>query len=400
MPFKEIDYNIKIWHALVESPYSIFLDGCERYSYILINPSKIWQQWGQWGKVVFDKYENLPPFQGGIAGFLSYELGHLFNKSSYAEPKVLCGLYDQVFAFDHKLEKAWKIWRYDEPIIPKAVKLEPLKFGKIQHDFGPEKYMDLIREIQNKILAGDVYQVNISERYSLNASFKPNDIYHELRTFCKAPFSCFANLGDMSIISASPERFLKIENNIVTSSPIKGTIARLEQEELDLINIQKLKNSKKDYAENAMIVDLMRNDLSKFCEPNSIQVSELCGLYTFSNVHHLISTIKGRIRPDLTVFDALKSCISAGSITGAPKLMAMQIIAQMEQRPRVSYCGNMFWTDGHGNLDSNILIRTIEANGTNLSFRAGAGITHLSDPESELQEVIAKARDLTTLCSQ
>lgn len=403
MSFREIDYDTSIWHALAAKPYTIFLDGSERYSYILVNPKKIWRDWQTnfQDNINLEKHNDLPPFQGGIAGFLSYDLAHSFNPTKNllnSPPSLICGYYDQLFAFDHKLQKAWKIWQDIEPQIPSPLKLGKMTFERFFTDFGKDKYIELVLDIKNRIKNGDAYQVNISEKFEVYGKFKSNDLYHKMRNICPAPFSCFANFDNFSILSASPERFIKIQDKNVITSPIKGTIARLDDIHLDQLNKIKLQGSKKDIAENVMIVDLMRSDFSEFCQFDSIKVEELCKLYSFTNVHHLISTISGKILHNKSVFDVLKSCMAAGSITGAPKAMSMDIISELEKKHRGAYCGHIFWTDGI-NLDSNILIRSMLVENDKLSFRVGGGITHLSEPESEYEEVLAKAKNLLEICN-
>lgn len=403
LPFKEIKYDDSIWHALANKPNTIFLDGCERYSYILINPRKIWYKWRTWPEdTIISKHPELPPFQGGIAGFLSYDLAHQFNPTKNylnSTPKIICGFYEQLFAFDHQKQQAWKIWQNQEPEIPEAISAQGMRFNDINQEFGEYNYIKLVQNIKERILNGDVYQVNISENFRVSGNFRPNDLYRMMRKISPAPFSCFANFSEFSILSSSPERFLKICNNKITTYPIKGTVERLQAPDLDEENKTWLLASKKDKAENIMIVDLMRSDFSKFCEPNSVVVEELCELYSFTNVHHLISTVSGQLLAHKNVFDALEACMAAGSITGAPKAMAMDIISQIEQKARGPYCGHVFWTDGI-NLDSNILIRTAVATADQISFRVGGGITHLSDPVAEYREVLVKAKNLITLCSQ
>lgn len=395
LPFREINYDLDIWQSLAELAYTIFLDGNERFSYIGFLPSKTWHELPDQSKIPkYQHYDGLPPFQGGLIGFLSYELGHSFNacKNILSEPNVIVSLYENVIAFDHKQEKAWLIWHGNEPEIPKYKKSNVVtKFGEIKSQFSKNEYLDIVSNIRERIANGDVYQVNISNEFTVDAEFDLITLYTALRSIAPAPFSCLANLKDFVILSSSPERFINITHETLTTSPIKGTIKREKDIVLDQANKEWLLNSIKDKAENTMIVDLMRNDLSKICLDDSIHVDELCGLYSFSNVHHLISTISGKLKAGITPIEAFQATMAAGSITGAPKAMAMDIISQIEQTPRNAYCGHIFWQNSQGMLDSNILIRTITAKANQLSFRAGGGITYNSTPQQEYAEMLAKA---------
>ena len=404
LPFKEINYDPKLWQSLIALPYTIFLDGNERFSYIGFEPKKIYHELPNSNALPkHEHYTGLPPFQGGLIGFLSYELGHCFNPCNIrlAKPKVIIGLYENVIAFDHKQKKSWLIWRGNEPEIPKYKKSNVVnKFSEIKSQFSKNEYLDIVSNIRERIANGDVYQVNISNEFTTLAEFDLVSLYNALQKIAPAPFSCLANFKDFAILSSSPERFLKIEDNTIITSPIKGTVKRENEQKQDSYNKNWLLNSAKDRAENTMIVDLMRNDLSKICLDDSIHVDELCGLYSFSNVHHLISTISGKLKPGIAPIDVFQATMAAGSITGAPKAMAMDIISQIEQTPRKAYCGHIFWQNFQGMLDSNILIRTITAKENQLSFRAGGGITYSSIPQKEYEEMLAKASIFFNLCKK
>ena len=199
------------------------------------------------------------------------------------------------------------------------------------------------------------------------------------------------NLGNLRISSASPERFLTVENKIVQTKPIKGTRPRLQDISEDEAQKKYLQSSEKDRAENIMIVDLLRNDLSKACTPESVIVEKLCGVETFARVHHLVSTITAKLKDECTPVDLLRDCFPGGSITGAPKIRAMEIIEALEPTQRGAYCGSIGYIGFDGTMDMNILIRTLVYNGNNVSFQAGGGITADSNPDAEYQETLDKA---------
>ena len=253
------------------------------------------------------------------------------------------------------------------------------------------QYQAHIARIQEYILAGDCYQVNYAQRFEATLEGDAWSAYRYVRTILAGGFSGFLRTAeDHSILSLSPERFLRIHQGTVISQPIKGTAPRHSDPEQDTALAQALLSSEKDRAENVMITDLLRNDLGQFCETGSVRVTELCGLHSFNNVHHLISTVEGRLAPGVSAGQMLLATSPGGSITGAPKKRAVEIIAELEPTPRGAYCGSLFILGGNDWLQSSIAIRTLEVTGDTVHCWGGGGITASSQWEAEYQETLDK----------
>ena len=244
------------------------------------------------------------------------------------------------------------------------------------------------------IRAGDIFQVNLSQRLLHPATLDPVTLYLRLRQRNPATFAGYFDLGSFQILSASPERFLAANDGHVEARPIKGTRRRTAWPESDLYRGEELLASEKDRAENVMIVDLLRNDLSRVCVPETILVSALCRLEIYEYVQHLVSVVKGRLRPGLSALDLLRAAFPGGSITGAPKIRAMQIIAELEPTARGAYCGSLGYWGFDGTLDTNILIRTITAGRGWWQAAVGGGVVAQSVPLREYEETWAKASGL------
>jgi para-aminobenzoate synthetase component 1 len=253
------------------------------------------------------------------------------------------------------------------------------------------QYQAHIASIQNYILAGDCYQVNYAQRFEATLEGDAWSAYRYVRTLLAGGFSGFMRTDeDHAILSLSPERFLRIHRGTVTSQPIKGTAPRHSDPEQDAALAKALLDSEKDRAENVMITDLLRNDLGQFCETGSVRVTELCGLHSFNNVHHLISTVEGKLAPGVSAGQMLLATSPGGSITGAPKKRAVEIIAELEPAPRGAYCGSLFILGGDDWLQSSIAIRTLEVTGNTVHCWGGGGITASSHWEAEYQETLDK----------
>jgi para-aminobenzoate synthetase component 1 len=251
-----------------------------------------------------------------------------------------------------------------------------------------------VRRVIEYIHAGDVFQVNLAQRLLLPARASCVETYCRLREVNSAPFAGYFDLGDFQILSASPERFLRVHDNQVETRPIKGTAQRLANDADDRGAAVNLLNSSKNRAENVMIVDLMRNDLSMTCRPGSVRVTQLCGLESFASVHHLVSAVEGELRAGKTPFDLLQTCLPGGSVTGAPKLRAMEIISELEPSARGAYCGALGYVGVGGQMDTSVLIRTVTAARGWWQFPVGGGIVAQSDPDAEYAETWHKARGL------
>jgi para-aminobenzoate synthetase component 1 len=389
----------------------------------------------------------LPPFQGGIAGLFGYDLCHHLERlprPSYDEfetPDLAVGLYDWVIAFDHAENRAWLISTGvpgTEPRrrhffaarrlkdvrlqlrsgprsyeVPKTSDVSPrLRLNQLaprwpvphlpglMSNFNRPAYLETIRRAIEYTHAGDCFQVNIAQRLLYPAPEHPLELYRRLRERNAAPFAAFLDLGDFVVASASPERFLRVASaghqrpDDVDTYPIKGTRPRgtTPQEEQALVS--ELATSVKDCAENVMIVDLMRNDLGRVCAYGSIEVPAVCRVETFRYVHHLVSEVRGRLRSGMGPIDLLRAAFPGGSVTGAPKVRAMEIIAELEPTARGPYCGSLGYIGFDGSMDTNMLIRTFTIGRGWAQFPVGGGIVADSVPEREYEETWHKAEGL------
>ena len=364
------------------------------------------------------------PFVGGAVGFIGYEVGGAFERLPPRKTPVFpfdlaFGLYDAIAAFDVRNKKAWiissgfperhesaRFRRAEQRANQLAQKLGTAPLGaKISisdttwvADFDEAKYRHKAESIINYIHAGDVFQANLTQRWAAPwlGDVTPFDLYRRLRMQAAAPFAAYLSLnGGNQIITASPERFLSLDaRGRVETRPIKGTRRRGTTPEEDRALAAELRASAKDRAENLMIVDLLRNDLSRVCQAGSVDVPRLCGLETFPAVHHLVSVVTGQLRPECTAIDLLTACFPGGSITGTPKIRAMEIIHELEPVARGPYCGALAWLGFDGAMDSSILIRTLVRSGNKIFAQAGGGIVADSDPAQEYAESLLKARPL------
>jgi para-aminobenzoate synthetase component 1 len=258
-----------------------------------------------------------------------------------------------------------------------------------------EEYLSIIQKLQQHILRGDCYEINFcQEFYATNTAIDPLNVYRQLSRISPNPFSAFYRQDDKWLICASPERFIKKEGTRILSQPIKGTAKRITTDKASDDKVrQELFNNPKDRSENVMIVDLVRNDLSRICEEGTVQVDELYGIYSFPQVHQMISTVSGELKKDISFADIIKATFPMGSMTGAPKKKVMQLIEQYEKTKRGVFSGAIGYLSPEGDFDFNVVIRSILYNATAkyLSFQAGSAITFYSDPESEWEECLLKA---------
>ncbi|CAG5076821.1 aminodeoxychorismate synthase component I [Parvicella tangerina] len=256
-------------------------------------------------------------------------------------------------------------------------------------------YLKKIRTIKEHIHRGDIYEANFCYEFKGEGEIDPKEVYHRMNELTKAPFSVYADIGSLSVLSASPERFVKKKGSRVFTQPIKGTLKRGSSEEEDKQLIEQLRNSRKDRSENIMIVDLVRNDLSRIAEPRSVQVEELCEVYTFENIHQMISTVSAEVKHKHPI-EIMKALFPMGSMTGAPKIRAMEIIEELEESRRGLYSGCIGYFTPNGDFDFNVVIRTIlyDKKAKRLSFSVGGAITDLSEPEEEYEETLLKAKAL------
>lgn len=380
----------------------------------------------------------LPPFQGGAAGLFSYDFCRALEKipanrfDEFRLPDLLLGFYDVVLAFDHVEHRAWLIsqgfpatepkrraklaeerlqyfldvlhgnekgaeaaWRPSLASLEKSLAPQfEAGIEGITSNFSYEQYKAAIERTIEYICAGDVFQVNLAQRLLCKAREESLSLYLRLRQCNPAPFAGYLDGGDFQIVSASPERFIQIRDKVVEARPIKGTRRRTNLAEADLFAGDELLESEKDRAENVMIVDLLRNDISRVCDADSVQVTKLCGLETYQFVQHLVSVVQGKLSDGKSAVDLMGHAFPGGSITGAPKVRAMEIIAELEPTARGPYCGSLGYLGFDGSLDLSILIRTITANAGWWQFPVGGGITVQSNPAHEYEETWHKAEGL------
>lgn len=360
------------------------------------------------------------PFAGGAIGYFGYDLGRrietLPSSALDAEqiPDMAVGIYDWAVVTDHQQQRSWLASFAHDPETqkkwPDLVALftetggkadEDASFkvsGELRCNLSKNDYNRAFNRIQHYITEGDCYQVNLAKRFEIDAKGDPWFAYHRLRQQNAAPFSAFFSPGEMAVMSSSPERLLQVHDGQVETKPIKGTRPRhLTDPDKDQALARDLQNSIKDRAENLMIVDLLRNDLGKVCQAGSIRVPKPFALESFATVHHLVSTITGKLADDQSAVTLLRACFPGGSITGAPKLRAMEIIEELEPNRRGVYCGSIGYIGFDGNMDSNITIRTLVFSDKRLRFWAGGGIVKDSQAEAEYQEVHDKAAAMLRL---
>ncbi len=389
-------------------------------------------------ELVTESVPDLPPFQGGAAGYFGYDLCHHLERlprPRYDDldlPDMDLGLYDWVLAWDHVAGCAWLVstglpdsaggrggkramsracWVKERlsgaprsPCKPTAAPASPTdgppefpldRVPGVVSNFEREAYVAAVGRGIEYILAGDIFQTNLSQRLAAQWRAPPLDLYRRLRLVNPAPFAAYYDTGLTTVVSASPERFLKATHGSVETRPIKGTRPRGYTPEHDMTLAGSLQASEKDRAENVMIVDLLRNDLSRVCREHTVQVSELCVLERFATVHHLVSTVVGELRSGATPIDLLRAAFPGGSVTGAPKIRAMEIIAELEPTHRNVYCGAIGYLGFDQSMDTNIAIRTVilERDGR-ACFQVGGAVVADSDPEGEYQETLDKAHGL------
>jgi anthranilate synthase component 1 len=266
----------------------------------------------------------------------------------------------------------------------------------ILHDVveqAPEVFLAGVRAALEAIGRGDVYQANLSRpwRAALAPGATPVDLYRALRKSNPAPFAGIAHLGDFSVLSSSPERLLRIEAGVASTRPIAGTRPRGADADADASLARELRLNQKERAEHVMLVDLERNDLGRICRPGSVRVDEFMTIESYATVHHIVSNVRGELRPEVTPGQAIAAVFPGGTITGCPKVGCMQLLADFEREPRDAYTGSMGYLGRDGSLDLNILIRTLVVQGADIEFRTGAGIVADSEPGAELAETRAKA---------
>lgn len=419
--------NLGRWSFLAFEPFGTFEveGGCARW-----NGETLPQPPLEALRGLLERYRSIhvkdgPPLQSGAIGWLAYEAGHLFEGalsplSDASTRQISLRFYNGVIAFDQlnarsyvcvgahpgegalAVEQRARRFAQEVDTVLRAASSQPAGTNSSRppnwtSNFSRAAYEAAVARVVEYIAAGDIFQANISQRFTcpIAGPICPIDLYRRLRHCNPAPFSALIVEDDGSFIaSSSPERFFEVRGKAVQARPIKGTRRRSEQPALDRLAAEELLASEKDRAENVMIVDLLRNDLSRACDPHTVTVETLCGLETYASVHHLVSVVTGRLSEGLDGLDLLAASFPGGSITGAPKIRAMQIIHEIEAAPRGIYCGSIGYLDFNGDIDLNIAIRTMCVNDSAVSFNAGGGVTLLSQPADEYEETLTKAARL------
>ena len=473
---------IEVVSRFLDLPYLLFLDSATgaapagdghqlgRYSFVTADPARVVRSRGRrteiggtgrpWAPAGADPLvaarellapfaaepvSGLPPFQGGVAGYIGYDYGAVLERlpatrfDDLAIHDVVLGLYDWVIAWDHRLETAWIVstglpetgpaqetrarerlemvrGRLRGPARPAprrpgaplasapapeapsypVLGVEGAEPIGLRSTFTHRGYLDAVTRVRDYIVAGDIFQANLSQRFQAPLVEPAFELYTRLRRRNPAAFAAYLDFGEVQVLSASPERFLRLDENgrHVETRPIKGTRPRGLGPMHDAALGRALSESDKDRAENVMIVDLLRNDLSRVCRPGTVRVPELFALEQHPTVHHLVSTVVGELDPGADAIDLLRAAFPGGSITGAPKVRAMEIIAELEPSQRGVYCGAIGYVSTTGALDTSIVIRTYLALRGRVYFQAGGGIVADSDPELEYRETLDKARAL------
>lgn len=352
------------------------------------------------------------PFSGGAMGYFSYDLGRCneylpsLAEDDLGMPEMDVGIYDWAVVIDHRKKTA--VLTGDAPAhILEHLHVEPsiatgsYALGKqVRSNMEQTQYRRAFRRVQAFIREGDCYQINLARRFEVDFSGDPWALYQRLRSLSPAPFAAYLETSEGVILSDSPERFLRLRGNEVLTTPIKGTRPRSSNRRQDQRLARALRDSPKDQAENLMIVDLLRNDLGKNCRPGSIEVPKLFELQSFTSVHHLASTVTGLLKQEKHATDLLRGCFPGGSITGAPKLRAMEIIEELEPHRRGVYCGAIGYLGFDGGMDTNIAIRTLVIHRDTAYYWAGGGLVADSDAEAEYAEILDKAKALFSLLAE
>jgi len=362
------------------------------------------------------------PFCGGAIGYWSYDFGRglesLPEIATDAEhlPEMAIGIYDWALVVDHQQQQSWLVTQNRDPATaqrwndlvdrfstPKRQVSSQSPFrvlGEVRANMDAEQYAAGFERIQRYIRDGDCYQVNFAQRFEVEAEGSAWSAYQALRQANPAPFAAYLSYPFVQVLSCSPERFLQVRAGEVETKPIKGTCPRGTTPSEDAALMKELASSHKNRAENLMIVDLLRNDLGKSCIPGSIGVSQLFQIETYATVHHLVSTVTGRLSDGNDALQLLRGCFPGGSITGAPKLRAMEIIEELEPHRRGIYCGSIGYVGFDGNMDSNIAIRTLVHADDRIRFWAGGGIVADSVMEDEYRETFYKVDAMLRLLKQ
>ncbi len=446
LDFPYSEDSARLFDGLAHLPWAAFLDSCRphsrqgRYDILSADPVRTLVTRGERTEIVTpgagarhstdDPFQLLRealgppkeriagvPFSGGAIGYFSYDLGRRIERMPViAEdlehlPEMAAGIYDWALVVDHQERRSRlvggnraRLERFRRLLLgggePAANAPPPRPYrvlGEVCSNMTHDEYLAALKRIKRYILDGDCYQVNFAQRFSVAAEGDTWQAYQVLRQLNAAPFAAYLNTPHCQVLSSSPERFLQVRDGRVETKPIKGTAPRGRDPIEDMMLAEMLKDSLKDRAENLMIVDLLRNDIGKVCATGTVEVPALFTLESYARVHHLVSTVRGRLDRGQDALSLMRACFPGGSITGAPKLRSMEIIEELEPHRRGIYCGSIGYVGFDGDMDSNIAIRTlVHADGISRLW-AGGGIVADSDPEAEYRETYHKAAALLDL---
>jgi anthranilate synthase component 1 len=443
----DLETPVSAYLKIAQGDYSFLLESVEggerlaRYSFIGTEPSLVIKT-GRENPVdpltliekEFQHYRpvpvsGLPRFHGGIVGYLSYEVARYFEKllapdnDPHDLPESVLMLADTLLVFDHLTHKikivshahldgdieqayAEATAKIDRIVarLKQPVRIDPpppaTADSPVVPNLSQSEYEKLVTRAKEYIFAGDIIQAVLSQRLSKPTNASPFAIYRALRSINPSPYMYFLHLGDCHIVGASPELLVRVEDGIVSNHPIAGTRPRSSNPDRDLELARELLNDEKERAEHIMLVDLGRNDIGRISQPGTVSVTQFMDIERYSHVMHLVSHVQGRLRAGMTQYDALRACFPAGTVSGAPKIRAMEIIAELEPDKRGPYAGAVGYFDFSGNLDTAIAIRTIVIKGSIAHVQAGGGIVADSIPENEYQESLNKAQALFTAIKQ
>jgi anthranilate synthase component I len=444
----DLETPVSAYLKIARSNYSFLLESVEggerlaRYSFIGTEPSLVLRTGKgnvadplnlverEFARLRPVSIAGLPRFHGGMVGYLSYEVARHFERLPCPDhdpqglPESVLMLADTLLVFDHVAHKikvvshahldgdidtAYReatrkiddlVDSLKQPIQSKAPDNGPSTKTDVSSNFSQAEFESIVSQARRYIYAGDIIQAVLSQRLARRTYAHPFAIYRALRSINPSPYMYYLHLGDFYIAGASPELLVRVEDGIVSNHPIAGTCRRGKDATEDLALEEQLKNDEKERAEHIMLVDLGRNDIGKISEPGTVEVTQFMDVERYSHVMHLVSHVQGKLRAGLSQFDALRSCFPAGTVSGAPRIRAMEIIAKLEKEKRGPYAGAMGYFDFSGNLDTAIVIRTIVIKNNMAHIQAGAGIVADSIPEREYQESLNKAQALLTAIDQ
>ncbi len=444
----DLETPVSAYLKIARGDYSFLLESVEggeqlaRYSFIGTEPSLVLTT-GPENSVdplllaqrEFNRFQpvpiaGLPRFHGGMVGYLSYEVAGYFESlpspdhAALGLPESMLMLADTLLVFDHvthkikvvshahldgDVDEAYQqatskidklVTRLESPISPEAPSdIMPGK-PEVSSNFPPAAFEAAVSQAKEYIYAGDIIQVVLSQRLARHTAAGPFAIYRALRSINPSPYMFYLLLGDFHIVGASPELLVRVEDGMVSNHPIAGTRPRGKDDSQDMALEKELRSDEKECAEHIMLVDLGRNDIGRISEPGTVEVTQLMDVERYSHVMHLVSHVQGKLRAGLSQFDALRACFPAGTVSGAPKIRAMEIIAELEREKRGPYAGAVGYFDFSGNLDTAITIRTIVIKDNIAHIQAGCGIVADSIPQREYQESLSKAQALLAAIDQ